>query len=114
MGAAFSGYSRGNRYLASRVSLAARLSRAGSGFRQAAAGTGQRTGRLRRLRAVRHLRDDEGASETLAWPWVHHDQNSHQKSRTHVTVTQPGPHPPRTPRSHLSHPLRRQHARAAW
>jgi len=89
MGAAFSGYSRGNRYLASRVSLAARLSRAGSGFRQAA------------------------ASETLAWPWVHHDQNSHQKSRTHVTVTQPGPHPPRTPRSHLSHPLRRQHARAA-
>jgi len=29
-------------------------------------------------------RDDEGTSEPLAWPWVHHDQRSLQKSRTHV------------------------------
>ena len=46
----------------------------------AAAGTGQRTGRLRRLRTMRHPRDDEGVPEPLAWPWVHHDQRSPQKA----------------------------------
>jgi len=39
MGAAFSGDGRGNRYLASRVSLAARLPQGLARFRQAVAGT---------------------------------------------------------------------------
>jgi hypothetical protein len=68
----FPGESRGDRFLASRVSRAARLSpgRAGSGRLRpapaAAAGTGQRTRLRRRMRAMRHPRDDEAPGSR--WP----------------------------------------------